>query len=611
RHLYQGDEIVLKARVANTGQDTLRGKASLAVTDAFSGKDLAREIFLQSVQDSFIIPPDQGVEVSWKINIPKQGINLLQIIFSANAGNIGDAEQHLLPVLSSTTLVTESRQLFVRGKESLNLKFAALEEGSAKGKEHFRYSLEYTSNPSWYVVQALPYLMDDNRVSADAIFARFFAHSLGSHILSLNPGIRDVFSIWSKYQPEALFSALEKNQDLKSVLLEETPWVREARNEKAAKQAIGNYFNENNLQAGLQNEWDALQRLQTPDGAWPWFPGMRVSRHITAEILSGLGYLQSAGAMELSAAQVNSAVNAARFLLREWVHDKREIERAGKDLLKTFVPGNHQVYELYAISPWLGDFEPSPEMSEAWRYFLGRAEASWTTYPIQVQALLGNAALMQLRRELATKIMTSFNDRALRDADGAMYWRDIRSGYAWYDAPEASMARMIEFYNAYGSPTETIDAMRTWLLRRKQVSHWQGSKATAMAVQAFLTRGSEWLKPEGEVKLSVGGITLPDSDPALKVEAGSGHYRKDWLADEITPAMADIKVVSTSSVPSWGAAYYQYFAEMKDVLPQSEGLGLNKVWARVDNTGGKEVLTPVEKQTLKPGDRLRVRMEIT
>jgi hypothetical protein len=609
RHLYQGDQIILKARVANTGKDTLRGTASLEISDIISGKELHSLIQLQPIQDNFIILPGQGAEVAWKISIPEEGLPLLQILFSAKAGNKGDAEQHLLPVLSSRTLVTESRQLFVRGKESLQTKFDALE--NLAEKEPFKYSIEYTSNPSWYVVQALPYLMDDDRVSADAIFGRFFARSLGSLILEKNENIRGIFDVWSQYQPEALFSALEKNQDLKSVVLEETPWVREARNEKASKQALGNYFNQSNLTNGLQNEWDALQRLQTPDGAWPWFPGMRVSRHITTEILSGMGYLAATGALEMSSAQVNVAVNAARFLLREWAHDKREIERAGKDLLKTYVPGNHQVYELYAISPWLGEFEPTVEMDEAWKYFLERAEASWTTYPIQVQALLGTATLAQDRSKLAVAIMASFNDRALRDADGAMYWRDIRSGFAWYDSPEGSMARMIEFYHASGSAQETIDAMRTWLLRRKQVTHWQGSKATAMAVQAFLTRGSEWLKPEGEVKLSVGGITLPDADPALRVEAGSGHFRKDWQASEITPVLADISVVSTSSVPSWGAAYFQYFAEMKDVLPQSEGLGLNKVWARVDNIGGKEMLTPVEKQMLKPGDRLRVRMEIT
>ncbi|HRY97793.1 MAG TPA: alpha-2-macroglobulin family protein, partial [Bacteroidales bacterium] len=610
RHLYEGDEIIIKARVANTGDNPLDGQAMLEVRDALSGKDLAENLGLTMVQDSFHLLPEGGAEVSWRLKVPPH-TPLLQFTFSARSGAAADGEQHLLPVLSSRMLVTESRQLYVKGKSTLSAQISPLMLSQGVQKEPVRLSLEYTANPSWYVVQALPYLMDDDRSSADAVFNRFFSNSLARHIIRSHPGVKEVFRIWESYQPEALFSALEKNQDLKAVVLEETPWVREAQGEQAAKQAIGYYFKENDIEARLAAEWDALVKLQTPDGAWPWFPGMRVSRHITTEILAGLGFLSRSGALEMDASQVQAGSAAARYLLGEWVRDRQEILRQGGNLYKTYQPGSGQVFELYALIPWLGDIESNEATKEAWKYFFDRAGASWTTYPIQVQALLGLAALQDERRELADRIMASLNDRALSDADAGMYWRDLGQGYAWYNAPEGSMSRLVEFYHAYGAPQERIDAMRTWLLRKKQVRHWEGSRATAMACQAFLLKGSSWLVPDGEVSVRLGKEVLPSADPGLKIEAGTGHFRKDWAPGAITPDMTEVTVVSSSSSPSWGAVYFQYLAEMKDVLPQAEGLGLKRVLARVRTTGGQETLEAIEGKVLQPGDKIRVRLEIT
>lgn len=611
RHLYQGDEIILKCRVANTGEKDLSGQASISIRDAISGEDMKSLLSVEALKEEFTITPDGGAEVSWSVIIPENCPGLLQVTFKAVSGNIADGEEHYLPVLTSKTLVTETHQIFLKAQESKRFQFEALAKGLASGKRSHQLSFEYTANPAWYVVQALPYLMEGDNQSSYAVFNRFFANSLASYIIQSNKEIENVFKIWSDYQPEALWSALEKNQDLKSVLLNETPWVRDAKNEKESRQRLSNYFQEDIIRDKLAREWQDLLKLQSPEGGWSWYPGMRLNQHITTEILAGLGFLLETEAIAAKQEEINAAVKGSRWLLAEMIRDKKEMERLGRKYVDEYRPGSARIYELYATRIWMEEFESTSEERGVWQYFFDRATACWTDYSIQVQSILGTTALREGKVDLSDKIIRSLRDKALTDKDGAIYWRDLGNSHRWDYSAEGTMARVIEFFHTAGAEQTELDAMRTWLLRRKQVTHWNGSKATAMACQAFLMRGSNWLNANAKVDVIVGKEVLPGSGEALKTEAGSGYFRKTWKAEDILPEMANMSVSSSSQAPSWGAAYYQYFAEMSEVLPQAEGFALRKTIAIVGSDGEGEVLNPVSAdQSLKVGERVRVRIEI-
>src|SRR5690606_14096047 len=136
---------------------------------------------------------------------------------------------------------------------------------------HKSLTLEYTPNPAWYAVQALPYLMEFPYDCAEQVFSRYFANSLASAIVQQQPVIQKVFAQWQQEGSEALLSNLEKNPELKAVLLEETPWLRDATSEKEQKQRISLLFDLNKMQSELQVNLEKLAQMQLPDGSFPWF----------------------------------------------------------------------------------------------------------------------------------------------------------------------------------------------------------------------------------------------------------------------------------------------------------------------------------------------------
>ena len=144
-----------------------------------------------------------------------------------------------------------------------------------------RFTLEFTSNPAWYAVQALPYLMEYPYDCVEQTFSKFYANSIASHIANSNPRIKQVFDTWKNVQPDALLSNLEKNQELKSAMLEETPWYRQAQSESQARRNVGILFDANRLDNELTTALRKLSEQQLGDGSWPWFPGGRGNDYIT------------------------------------------------------------------------------------------------------------------------------------------------------------------------------------------------------------------------------------------------------------------------------------------------------------------------------------------
>ena len=196
-------------------------------------------------------------------------------------------------------LVTESLPLPVRGKSSKSFTFdKLLKAEDSNTLKHNRLSLEYTSNPAWYAVQALPYMMEYPYDCNEQVFTRYYGNSLASHIANANPRIQKVFEAWKNIpDAAALMSNLEKNQELKSVILQETPWVLDAQNEAQSKQRIGLLFDLDKLTDQQQITFNRLKQNQNESGAWSWFPGMPDSWWVTQYIMEGMGHLIHLGVL--------------------------------------------------------------------------------------------------------------------------------------------------------------------------------------------------------------------------------------------------------------------------------------------------------------------------
>ena len=290
RFLREGDKITLSAKISNLSDKNLQGLAQLILSDAITGKEINLFTDSEKAKQSFIVDKDGNTNVSWNLSIP-ENVQAVQYKVIAKAGDFSDGEQNALPVLSNRMLVTETLPMWVRSNQTKTFTLDKLKNNNSSTLKNHKLTLEVTSNPAWYAVQALPYLMEYPYECSEQTFARYYANTLASHIANSNPRIQEVFNQWKS--SDALLSNLEKNQELKSLIIQETPWLRDAQSETEQKKRIALLFDLNKMKNEQQIAINKLQNMQMNNGGFPWFKGGRYpNMFITNYIASGFGHLK-------------------------------------------------------------------------------------------------------------------------------------------------------------------------------------------------------------------------------------------------------------------------------------------------------------------------------
>jgi len=449
------------------------------------------------------------------------------------------------------------------------------------------------SNPSWYAIQSLPYLIESPFECSEKIFNRLYANSLAGYIANSNPKIREIFNQWKGN--DALKSNLEKNQDLKSVLLIETPWVIQAQTESQAKRNVGILFEENTLNNNLNSAFTELKNMQLPDGSWPWFPGGRSNPYITLYITTGFGRLRHLGVKT----DISLALRAIDYL-DHWIDDLYDhiIDKSANNL-------SHLIaFYLYGRSFFLKE-KPIPAFArEAVEYFLNQSEQYWLALNSRLSQGYLSLGLERFRRsETAKKILASIKERSVQNEEMGMFWREDELSWWWYRAPIETQALIIEAFSEVLNDTIAVEDCKVWLLKQKQTQHWKTTKATADVVYALLLRGQDYLSNTKLVKVKLGNTEITPQ----KVEAGTNFYEKVYLKDEILPEFSDIKLTKEDKGIAWGGFYFQYFEDMSKVTPYTTNLQLEKKLFVNRETKEGKIIEPL-KGPLKVGDLITVRI---
>ena len=245
RFLREGDTVEFTVKVSNQTDKPLRGKVRLTFNQALNNQPADKLLGNTKPEQDFDIPAKESRSYAWRIHVP-DGCGFLTYKAVGAAANVSDGEEGYLPVLSSRILVTESLPLPIRGPATKKFEFTKLlKSGSSKTLQNQSLVVEMVSNPAWYAVLALPYLMEYPYECTEQTFNRLYANALARTIANSDPKIRRIFDQW-KNTP-ALESPLQKNQDLKAVMIEETPWLRQAENESQARKNVGILFDDNRL----------------------------------------------------------------------------------------------------------------------------------------------------------------------------------------------------------------------------------------------------------------------------------------------------------------------------------------------------------------------------
>lgn len=616
RFFRENDKITFPVKISNVSTKDLSGTVRLEILDALTLKPIESSFAKSETQEKqFSVKQEGNTLINWDLQIP-EGYGAIMYKVVAQAGEFSDGEQKAIPVLTNRMLVTESMPLPIRGGETKTFKFKKLiNSGKSTTLRNHKLTLEFSSNPAWYAIQALPYLMEYPYECSEQTFSRFYANSIASYIANANPKVKRVFDAWKNTaQSEALLSNLEKNQELKSVLLEETPWVLDGKDESERKKRVGLLFDLNRMSNELGTALRKIQKAQASSGGWPWFKGMPESRYITQHIVTGMGHLDHLGIKTLRSDDKtwNMIQKAIAYLDKQILKDYNSLKKyyKEKELQKNHLSA-YAVQYLYARSYFL-DVPLAANTKTAMEYYRGQAQKYWLSQSKYLQGMIALELYRYGDEQTPAKIVKSLKEYAIHNDEMGMYWKDNTAGYYWYQAPIEFQALMIEVFDEVAKDEKSVDDLKVWLLKQKQTQDWKTTKATTEAVYALLMRGVDWLTSDELVEIKLANkIIDPRKIPDLKIEAGTGYFKTSWSGSDIKPEMGNVSISKKEPGVAWGALYWQYFEQLDKITGHETPLKLKKQLFIEKNTERGPVIEPISNtNTLKIGDKIKVRIEL-
>lgn len=617
RFFREKDTLFFTAKVVNMSNEPISGKVSIQFFNALTGEELS--MVVENNKESFVTEKGQSANLQFKLSIPSnvEAITYRIVASSDHAtvgengekGKFSDGEEKTLPVLSNRMLVTESMPLAITGAGQKTFVFDKLKNNTSKTLSNYKYTLEFTSNPVWYAVLSLPYMMEYPYECSEQIFSRMYANAIASHIANSSPKIKQIFESWKNTSPDAFYSNLEKNEELKNIVLEESPWLMDAQKETAANQRVGELFDTKRLAEEQKRTINKLMSQQSNAGSWSWFNGGQPSLYITQHIVAGFGHLQTLG---ISTITDNEPIEKAIYYIdsennKRYFHLKDNPKTKMEDLQLSSL----DIHYLYARSFYIQDYKIASSHKEMYDYYLKQAGKYWSKQTLYAQAMIALALHRTGDEITAKRIISSIKSKAQYSQEIGMYWKKEGNGWYWYEAPLERQAILIEAFSLITPDDEpSVEKMQQWLLKQKQTQNWGTTKATAAACYALLLRGQEPLQTESDVVLTVGKEKIAVNE-LPETQAGTGYFKTSWKENEVTKEMATVTVNKPSKGTSWGGVYWQYFEDLNKITAAQSPLSIQKKLYRVDlNERGETLSLITEKETLRVGDKVRVRIEI-
>jgi uncharacterized protein YfaS (alpha-2-macroglobulin family) len=622
RFMREGDNMEFSGKIVNMTDKEITGQVSLELVDPIT--NTAIDGWFQNVfpMQYFTVEAGQSFGVKFPILVPFSYNRPLTWRIKAVSGDMSDGEENTLPVLTNRMLVTETLPLFLPNDTTQHVIFDKLLNNKSESLSHESITVEYSSNPVWYAVQALPYLMEYPYECAEQTFNRFYANALASYIVNKHPKLKQVFEQW-KADSSSLKSNLQKNEELKQILLQETPWVMQAESEAQQRKNISLLFDLVKLSTQTDVLIEKLRQAQSASGGFAWFKGGNDDRYITNYILTGIGKLKRLGALSPDAAmRIRTVlVNALKFADSKIAEDYNWLVKNKADLTK------QQIYTTQIDYLFMRSFfrDIAVQSPKEYDYYFKQGKQFWIKQNSYYRAELGLIYLRNNEENFASEtILPALLENTVMDSKQGMYWKSAYAGF-WYQSPIEHQSQMIAFMSELNlnkpeaSLVRNINSMKTWLLLNKQTNNWRTTVATADACYALLLNGSDWLDAEKKVTIQLGKTIINSNNE--KTEAGTGYFKKRIEGGNVSPEMGNITVsVNTTNKPtqnaqntspSWGNIYWQYFEDLDKITPSASPLSLIKKLFIQRNTDKGIVLDAVkENQELKTGDKIIVRIEL-
>ena len=604
RFVRVGDETRIAASVQNLTQERVKGAVTLTLFDPLTDKVILKK------KERFAAEAGRTAAVEFAFEADDR-YDLLGVRMVADGGAFSDGEQHVLPVLSNKTYVTEALALPIRGGETRTFALDSLFNRNSPTATDRRLTVELTGNPAWLAVQALPALGEPATDDAIARASAWYANSLAAHIAASQPRIRTVFEAWKAGggTKETLLSRLEQNPDLKNILLSETPWLTEAQDEGEQMARIATLFDVNTMSLRLSSALNKLQELQDGDGAWSWYPGMPASRCVTDYVLTLLVRLPLLTGEALSDEAAAMRAKAFGFLHRQTREDyQRWLRRTPR--VEVYRLSDLTLNYLYLVA--LSGEEVPQNCRAAYDYYLSKvanelAEGS-VTRKAQALVILQKAGRMQQAAEFAA----SLREHLVQEDELGAHFAFLDTPYRWGMMPVPVHVAAMEALRLQGGNEALLEEMKLWLLQQKKTTSWDTPVSASNAIYALLGTGDDWLENRGDVRATLGRETLETLSDASSVP-GLSYVRRTYGEGSSAVRARSVTVEKRDAGFAWGAVYAQYLSPVGDLKQHGGELSVDKkLYVERVSADGRKSLVALDGETrLSVGDVVVTRLVLS
>lgn len=604
RFLREGDELNLQSKLSNLTDKKLNGSASLQIIDAFTNEDISSQFGLNSGIQNFELNENGNLALTWKIKVPE---NVSSIILKvvAKAGQFSDGEQKAVAVLSNRMLVTDAVPVFVKEGETKTFTLENLKNSTSTTVSNVSNTLELTTNPIWEIMFALPSLKNDQNNSADVIFNKWFADVLASEIFRANPKMKTVFE---EYQNKRLLSSnLEKNQELKQLLLEETPWVLESKNEEEQMQKLALLFDVNTMKNSINQDWDDLKKLQNPDGGFSWYQGYPSSYSTSLYILKNLGKINVWLKDHVSDYQSSEQNDLVKKLIQYVDNEVAKYDTsASLKSNKESILNNRTLEYLDARNYWENQYSLKSKGETIKSLVKQKAKTAkitdFTFFGLHRTALLMNDFGL---KDVSDKLMNYLKETSVDSKTQGVYWKQNLDDWGWFSSKVVNHAGALEAFNKLKSNDQKfIEDLKIWLITQKEVNSWGSSRGTAEVIFTILNSGKSWTSPESDKAAIIWG------GKELKPETQATGYVKSTIkTDVLNKSLAEVTVTKPGPGIVQGGLFWQYYEDLDKIKSSENYLSITKeLYRKIKTVNGEELQKITTETPLKVGDKVTVRM---
>ena len=545
RFLREGDKATIVVKLFNTSDKKVSGNARMQILDPENNK-----VVWQKTQN-YSIDAEGSATISFDVQGLKEGVYINKVVAAGNG--YSDGEQHYLPVLSNRELVVNTLPITLhqKGEQSFDLSklFLNKEGKQAKGAEDAKVTIEYTNNPSWLMVKALPAISNPDEENAISLMSAIYANTITTHIQN----------------------TLSLDNHSQKTLSQES--IR------------------------LQNQVEKLKKLQNPNGSFSWWKGMKGSRYMTTSVAEMMVRLNAvAGVQKSTAKMLTSAID---YLSWQTAREVREMKKQEEKKQKVS-PSEQALHYLYILSMDGRKMKQNLEADKA--YLLEKMSKMTGDFSIYGKAraavvLARNSQQNAAYREKADEYLQSVNEYAVYREEMGRYYDTRKALYSWRNYKIPTQVSVIEAMQMLKpNDKQTIEELQRWLLMSKRTQVWDTPVNTVDAVYAFM-KGNEsnWSRKAENAVLKLDGKLLPMPQDSTTL---------GYVKTERPGKASRLSIDKKSDYTSWGAVYAEFKQPISEIGSMESGIKVRRVIVPAESEGKG-------KAQAKVGEKVKVTLIIT